>query len=458
MPNFKKLSKGYEKEALSVLTELVKKQSVYDSSSLSPDAPFGKGVKSALDYVAKKGKDYGLKVDSCQGYCTELSYGEGEGPEIGIYAHSDVVPATGKWDFPPFSAKIVGEGKEAKMVSRGTSDDKGPLVAALMAVKLLKDNGLIKGYKVRLVSGGDEERGSSCLKAYFGKLGKRPTDYGFTPDADFPLIYGEKGIVRGVFSKFVDLSPIIAMSGGSVSNAVCDSFLVTLPKDKKLEEALKEDKSVDVSAAGDILILTFKGKSAHGSTPEKGVNAALLAFETLGSFYKIAFLKKLSDLLKDPTGKLFHGDCHSDIFGDSTWNYGVINYESNKHVLTSTIDYRFGENADPKKAIASFEEATETTVNVLSEDGVLLFDQKSPLVSTLMKSYKRMTWKFFDKPFAIGGGTYAKEAKNCVAYGSAFKEHPGDIHSPNEYIYLEDLYKQIAIYADAIYSLGQLKK
>ena len=89
---------------------------------------------------------------------------------------------------------------------------------------------------------------------------------------------------------------------------------------------------------------------------------------------------------------------------------------------------------------------------------VLLFDKKSPLVSTLMKSYKRMTLRLFDKPMAIGGGTYAKEAKNCVAYGSAFKEHPGDIHSPNEYIYLEDLYKQIAIYADAIYSLGQLKK
>lgn len=458
MPNFKKLSKGYEKEALSVLTELVKKQSVYDPNSISEGAPFGKGVKSALDYLAKKGDDYGFKVDQCQGYCTELTFGEGEGPEIGIYAHSDVVPATGKWDFPPFSAKIVGEGKEAKMVSRGTSDDKGPLVAALMAIKLLKDNGFINNFKVRLVAGGDEERGSSCLSTYFHKLGKKPTDYGFTPDADFPLIYGEKGILRGVFSKLIDLSPIIAMNGGSVSNAVCDSFVVTLPSDKKLEEAVKAKPQIDLSQAGQIDILTFKGKSAHGSTPEKGINAALLAFDFLGSFYKIPFLKKLSELLSDSTGKSFHGDCHSEIFGDSSWNYGIISYESNKHVFSCSIDYRFGENADPKKAIASFQEATETNVNVLSQDDVLLFDKKSPLVSTLMKSYKRMTLRLFDKPFAIGGGTYAKEAKNCVAYGSAFQNHPGDIHSPNEYIYLEDLYKQIAIYADAIYSLGQLKK
>ncbi len=458
MPNFKKLSKGYEKEALSVLSELVKKKSVYDGESAKDGAPFGAGVKSALDYIAKKGQEYGFKVDTCQGYCTELAYGEGDGPEIGIYAHSDVVPATGKWDFPPFSAKVVGEGKEAKMVSRGTSDDKGPLVAAMMALKLLKDHELIKGYKVRLVSGGDEERGSSCLKTYFGKLRKAPTDYGFTPDADFPLIYGEKGITRGIFSKTIDLNPVIAMNGGSVSNAVCDSFVVTLPKDKNLETAIKGKKDIDLSEAGPIDILTFKGKAAHGSSPEKGVNAALNAFDFLGSFYKIAFLKKLADLLKDYSGKSFHGDSHSEIFGDSTWNYGVINYDSNKHILTSTIDYRYGESADPKKAVANFEQATDTNVNVLSEDAYLLFDKKSPLVSTLMKSYKRMTLKLFDKPFAIGGGTYAKEAKNCVAYGSAFKEHPGDIHSPNEYIYLEDLYKQIAIYADAIYSFGQLKK
>lgn len=458
MPNFKKLSKGYEKEALGVLGELVKKKSVYDANSVKEGAPFGDGVKSALDFIAKKGQEYGFKVDTCQGYCTEISFGDGNGPEIGIYAHGDVVPASGKWDVPPFSAKIIGEGKSAKMVSRGTSDDKGPLVAALMAIKLLKDNGLIKDYKVRLVAGGDEERGSSCLKTYFEKLGKKPTDYGFTPDADFPLIYGEKGIVRGLFSKLIDLSPIIAMNGGSVSNAVCDSFLVTLPKDKKLEEAIKGNKEIDLSEAGEIDILTFKGVSAHGSSPEKGVNAALKAFAFLGTFYKIAFLKRLSDLLFDSKGTSFGGDCHSDIFGDSSWNYGIVNYDGNKHLLTSSIDYRFGENADWKKAIKSFEQKTETNVNILSYDSYLLFDKKSPLVSTLMKSYKRMTHKLFDKPFAIGGGTYAKEAKNCVAYGSAFKDHPGDIHAPNEYIYLDDLYKQIAIYADAIYSLGQLKK
>ncbi len=88
---------------------------------------------------------------------------------------------------------------------------------------------------------------------------------------------------------------------------------------------------------------------------------------------------------------------------------------------------------------------------------MLLFDKKSPLVSTLMKAYKRETFDLFAKPFTIGGGTYAKEAKNIVAFGAAFKNHPGDMHAPTEYLYLDDFYKDIAIYARAIYMLGKLK-
>ncbi len=458
-PNFKKLSKNYEELGLKALRVLIGKASVYDPKTASREAPYGAGVKGALDYVAKLGKDYGFKVDPCQGYCTEISFGE-EGPIVGIYAHADVVPVSGKWDHPPFAADLVGEGKEQKIIGRGSSDDKGPLIASLMAIKLLKDNGLIKGFRVRLVAGGDEERGSSCLRHYFDVLKKPHCDYGFTPDAEFPLIYAEKGIHHATASKAIDLSPIIAMDGGVVSNAVCDKLVVTLPEDKKLPEALAvRGLKVDVSSAGPIMILTFIGKSAHGSTPEKGVNAALLAFKALGEIYKIAPLAKLADVLQEPHGKGFGGYSFSEGFGisgDSTFNYGIVSYKDKK--LSFTIDYRYGEKAKPEEALAAFEKATDMSVAVNGVAPLLYSDPKQALVSTLMKSYKHMTHKFFDKPMAIGGGTYAKEAKNCVAYGGTFLEHDGAIHSPNEYLYVDDFNRQIAIYADAIYALGQIKK
>ena len=459
MPNFKKLAKTYEETALMALQEFVKRNSVYDETTIAKDAPYGAGVKSALDFVAKLGEDYGFKVDKCDGRATEISFGD-QGPLIGVYAHSDVVPISGKWDNPPFGAKIIGEGKEAKMIGRGTTDDKGPLIAAFFAIKLLKDNGLLKDFRVRLVAGGDEERGSSCLEYYFNKLKKPHCDYGFTPDAEFPLIFAEKGIVRADLSKTIDLSPILAIDGGVVSNAVCDRIVITLPKDAKLKAFLAKQEKASYDEAGDIAIVTIRGKSAHGSTPQFGENAALKAFALLGDFYHIDFLSRLALTLSDPNGRNFGGHTESPNFGlskDSTYNYGIIRYGSDKKLVIS-VDFRFGENGKPEENLASLAKATNMDVKKWGESPLLCFDKKSPLVSTLMKSYKRTTHRLFDKPIAIGGGTYAKEAKNCVAYGACFPGREGNIHSPNEYIYLSDFYDQIGIYADAIYSLGQLKK
>ena len=459
-PNFKKLAKNYEGLGLKALRALIGKASVYDAKTVGEGAPYGEGVKSALQFIAKLGQEYGFNVDTCEGYATEISFGEGEGPLIGIYAHADVVPVSGKWDHKPFAADIVGTGKDAKIIGRGSSDDKGPLIASLMALKLLKDNGLIKGFRVRLVAGGDEERGSSCLVHYFEKLGKPASDYGFTPDAEFPLIYAEKGIHHALASAKMPLGPIIAMDGGVVSNAVCDKLVVTVPSDKSLGEKLKAmGIKVDVSDTGKITALTFFGKSAHGSMPQLGVNAAAIAFKALGEIYKIEALTKLSAIIEDPYGKTFGGDNVSPGFGKSgaaSWNYGIVSYKDG--TLRLSIDYRYGETAKPEEALAAFSKATGMEISVGGVSPLLYFDQKSPLVQTLMKSYRRMTMRLFDKPMAIGGGTYAKEAKNCVAYGGTFLGHDGSIHSPNEYMYIEDFNKSIAIYADAIYSLGQLKK
>lgn len=458
MPNFKKLAKKYENNCLSSLVELVRKKSVYDESSISEDAPYGKGVKSGLDCLEKMASSMGFNTANIDGHAVEISYGD-KGPLVGIYAHCDVVPASGKWDNPPFEGKLIGtKAKDKQLIARGASDDKGPLIASLYAMKLLKDNGLISNYRVRLVAGGDEERGSSCLDYYFNKKNKEHCDFGFTPDADFPLIYAEKGIIHGTLTKMINLSPIVAIDGGVATNAVCDKMVVTVPSDKKfLKKFLDEKISGDISDTGEIMVVTFKGKSAHGSTPELGESAMAKGFEFLGSFYNNKFLLNLAKAIYDTRGVCFKGNATSKELGESTYNYGIVSYTT-KNVLTLSLDYRFGEDAKPDEATSSLSKFLDMTFIPSSKSDILLFDKASPLVSTLMKSYRHMTHKFFDKPMAIGGGTYAKEAKNTVAYGSAFKGHPGNIHSPNEYIYLKDLYAQIAIYADAIYKLGQLKK
>ena len=155
------ISKKYYEEALDKLISFLKINSIYDEKTISEDAPFGKGVKEALDYIASLALENGFNVDYCDHYCTEISYGEGK--LLDIYAHADVVPVSADWVHSPFEPVI----ENGKLYARGSSDDKGPAIAAFYALKMLKDIDLIKGYKVRIVIGGDEERGSGSLEEYF---------------------------------------------------------------------------------------------------------------------------------------------------------------------------------------------------------------------------------------------------------------------------------------------------
>ncbi len=80
------------------------------------------------------------------------------------------------------------------LYGRGTQDDKGPLLASLFAVKALLDAGVKFNKRVRFIFGTDEETLWRCINRYKEKE-ETPT-LGFSPDARFPLIYAEKGLLQ----------------------------------------------------------------------------------------------------------------------------------------------------------------------------------------------------------------------------------------------------------------------
>ncbi len=450
--NTKKIAKRYQKEALLALQKWIQIPSTYDESTITEGAPFGKGVQKALKFFGTLGEKNGFHVENIDGYATELSYGE-EGPLIGIYGHADVVPPGDKWKHAPFG----GVYENGVIYGRGATDDKGPMIAAFFATKALKDLGLIQGFRVKLVAGGDEERGSSCLRYYFEKgHGEKPT-FGFTPDSDWPLIYGEKGMRGYSLTRVCDLSPIVAMDGGSVSNAVCDSLLVTMKKNIEIEKAVKRE-GIDADLLGNeaLTMIRFKGKAAHGSTPELGKNAAGSAFSFLGKECKNIWLEKLGNILLSGDGSFWGGRDESKELGKASYNYGVINYDGKR--LKISLDFRFGETADPDCLMKKLGEESKMNLVLLNEHKHLLFDKKSPLVKTLLTSYRFVSGDLFAKPFTIGGGTYAKEAPNTVAFGACFKGRDGNMHAPEEYLLEKDFMLDIAIYMKAILSLGKKAK
>ena len=437
--DYKKLMKQYYVDMLDVLKRFILIPSVYDEKTKTKDMPFGKDVNDALTFMARLGERYGYDVDTCDGYATEITSGEGE-KLISIFAHADVVPAPGEWKYGPFNPVVENN----NLYGRGTSDDKGPLIAAFYAAKALYDNSLIKNTRIRFVVGGDEERGSSCLHHYFEVLKKEEPTYGFTPDSDFPLIYGEKGITDFHVRKKIVIPNVKSIKGGVVTNAVCDKCLVEMDKDESFISYL-EDNNVEFEQTENGLI--FLGKAVHGSTPQFGKNAALIALEMLGKFYHVDELSKIGSELSDTTGKAFDLYSHSELLGDTTYCVGIISYENDE--LYFTVNFRYNENVKPELYKANFDKHFNVESTMKEPSNPLLFDPKCDLVSTLLKAY-RLETNDMSAPLTSGGGTYAKHAKNTIAFGALFPNRESTMHEIDEYINLDEFYLSSAIYAHAI--------
>ncbi|HZJ89400.1 MAG TPA: Sapep family Mn(2+)-dependent dipeptidase [Bacilli bacterium] len=449
MRDYKKLAAPYYEEAVKKLGTFVNIDSVYDEATVSEKDPYGKGVTNALEFISDLAKKDGFTVKNINNRVIEISIGNINKNNVAIFAHADVVPATGNWISPPFKATI----RDDYMYGRGTSDDKGPVIASYYALKLLRDHNLITNYSVRLVVGGDEERGSSCMNYYFNDYAAPHPKAGFTPDAIFPLIYAEKGIVNYVTKKQFAIKHLYKLEGGEAANSVIDKVTATLDKDLDFLTYLNEKAvNYEYETAGDKIKLTVYGLSSHGSYPEKGENAAITFLTHFSAFYDDEELTKISYYYSDVNGRNLNAYANTKLVGETTFNVGLISYDGNE--LSLTVNFRFPETIDTKIALRDIKELTGMSLKCDRVSPVLLFDPESDFIQTLMSAYQDETGDLTSKPLAIGGGTYAKECPNTVAFGSSFPERRGDIHAPNEYIALEDLKIQISMYARAIYYLG----
>lgn len=449
---FKELVKPYLKQAKNELIKYLSIDSIYDEETVTKEKPFGQGVDKALEYLADLGKEMGFRVDRCDNYCTELSYGSG--PIVDIYAHADVVPVSKNWKTDPFNPTIIKD----DVFARGATDDKGPGLASLYAAKALLDNGMIKGYTLRLIFGGNEERGSRCLHHYFNELKKEYPVYGISPDADFPMIYAEKSIYsyRISLKNKVD-EPLPIFSCGEAGNIVIGECEFRISDDRsdieeKLDEYRKKHKEVTISFHDNKL--HFIGKPVHGSTPWLGVNAGLHALNFLGELgYKTSYIY---DLFNSGKGEAFKSNYMSTVFDCSSYCVGFIKCDGK--FITLDINARVPETVEPKEIARNLAIYGGGPVESLGGSKGFVVPLNSKLVKTLLKVYQEETGDKRTKPMAIGGGTYARESKNTIAFGPTFVGKDYRIHQDDEFISLQDYEDLIAIYAHAIDELGRISQ
>lgn len=427
--------------------------SVYDEATVDENQPFGKPCRDALDAMLEIGKRDGYVCEDVDGYAGHIDIGNQE-DTFGILGHLDVVPCNSVgWNSDPYNPII----KEGKMYGRGVADDKGPLIAGYYAAKIVHELGLPVKMKTRVIFGCNEESGSSCVQHYFTK--KPYPKMGFTPDADFPVVFGEKAMCGFKITGFVEKDNIIGIYAGTRSNIVpetCEAYVTGNYKQYKdsFTKYLQENHlqgSIEEEGNHTKLILT--GKSAHASTPEEGVNAATYMCHYLVTVSKNQLVHFIDECFYDD----HYGDklnVHfTGVMGSITVNLGILNYKDGNASLT--VDMRLPHEPTEEELVKRVEEKIQKYGLTQTHHYVeaLYVDPESELVSKLHNSYVEFTGDHEHGPQTMGGGTYAKSMPNCVAFGIAFPGTNNKIHQNNEEIAIDDLLKATAIYAKALYDL-----
>lgn len=448
---FKTLTSPYLEEAIEKIGALVAFDSTYDEATLDEQNPYGKKVTAALKAVEKMAMDDGFEVTNYGNKVVEILYGKGE-KNVTILAHADVVPASGEWTSDPYKLRRT----KTHLYARGVADDKGPFVASYMALKALRENGMITDYQVRLLVGGNEERGSDCMKYYFKTLKKPQPTFGFSPDASWPLIFGEKGITNFIVVGEIELPKIIKIEGGVATNAVIERCEI-ISYDPQLENFIKRNaKKYTVEKVDDKFLFVIFGKSAHGSTPEIGLNAGMIALKSVAEFSDNSLLNELVERYSPLDASGLKADAVSQIMGHNTLNVGKVLYTDK--ILKMDVNFRYVETVKKEVLLDKIQQNSPISLEFEQDSPLLFFDLNSQLVQTLMKSYVEETGDSKSKPLAIGGGTYAKEADNVIAFGMEKKANETKMHDADENIKIKNLKEAMAVYANAIDKLGALCK
>lgn len=450
---------GREDELVEALTPLVAIDST--TGPAQPGKPFGPGPAAALEEALKLAQSWGLKTSDDEGYVGLVDLNE-HADQLHILAHLDIVGAGDHWDTDPFT--LVRDGD--LIYGRGTDDDKGPAVAAMMALRCVKELGLPLTKNAKLVLGTDEESGSGDIAHYYAHHPYAPNS--ITPDSNFPVTNIEKTHYCPEFSARWEKPEgggkrLVSLEGGirvNVAPANGTAFVsgLTAAEVSPVLERVQQDTGVTLTARDQQggVALEAVGVQVHASTPDEGKNAitallsavAALPLEEDGAF---ATAKALHQLFP-------YGDNRGQALG-----IAMADEDSGALTLTLSLlkitDTGFEGQFDVRAPICATRDNCAQVVeqrfhslgwSCAGDFGhAHVVDANSDFIRTLLDCYEHFSGKqgYCE---AIGGGTYVHEIPGGVAFGAGDVEFDSRLHGANERARLSQLLMCGKIYAAVI--------
>lgn len=454
------------RELIAAVSRLVGVKSV--KGPAAPGAPFGPGPKAALEEAVRLCQDLGFESRNYDDHVGVADLND-KPTQLHILGHLDVVGEGTDWDTDPYACVE----KDGLLYGRGVSDDKGPTVCALFAMKCVRDLGLPVSKNVRLIMGTDEESGSEDIAYYYAREPYAPQS--FTPDAEFPLINVEKGHYHPQFGA----SWPAVMVEPRVSNLTGGFRVNVVPPEAQAEvlglsaNHVRPFCGAVEGQSGAVFTLTdmvggvrihCAGRNAHAARPEGGVNAiqailTVLAQLPLADCESTKAVKAMHELFPygDTRGKALGIAQSDDVSGELTVNLALITM--NETGFTSKFDCRFPvcatEENCRKVCEASF---ARHGISVLETPEMATYHMvpgDSPLVKTLLECYSTYSGVKDPQPIAIGGGTYVHDIPGGVAFGCEFPDFDTRMHCANERVRIDDLARSAKMFALAIATLCQ---
>lgn len=453
---------GKEDQLVQSVSRLVRIESTLGEAQ--PGMPFGPGPAAALEEALALAGELGLHGENLEGYVGVVDLNEKE-TALHILGHLDVVDAGEGWTMTQaFQPKVV----DGLLYGRGTDDDKGPMVAALLAMKAVKDLGIPLQKNARIIFGTDEETGFRDIHWYYDKHPYAP--YTISPDADFPIINIEKGHYQPTFGadwpEENALPRVVSITGGPRLNMVppkAQALVAGLPLETiqaacdglGLEAAI----TFTLTQREDGVHILCSGLGAHGSTPEEGHNAqtalvALLASLPLADCPSTRAVRALARLFPhgDFTGQALGIAQEDELSGHLSLAFTLLNLHA------TGFQARF----DSRTPLCGTDESIRlVTEQAMSQAGFTITGKidpphhvpaDSPFIQVLAKCYELYTGQK-SQCLAIGGGTYVHDIPGGVAYGASMPGFVSNLHGPDERVNIRDLLTAAKIFTQVILEL-----